>query len=158
MSERERAYLRPMQAAAITHPQDAGEDDWNTGEKPTNSQDQSLDSNQRDRRHPLLQFELQRPAAAITGNGPNGNKGQKERCSDFIGTEGWGDDAIERKQRIGKSRRGPTLSACFRVGSDGFDKSHSDKRAYQSEHDPPRARRHELAPLLLQKPGPGAAM
>src|SRR5437762_954893 len=128
MAKRERAYLRPMQTAAIAHPQDASEDDGDTGEKPTRPQNQGLEGDHRDRRHTLLEFELQCAAAAIAGNRPNGNEGQKERCGNLIGTKGWRDDAIEREQRISKSCRGPTLSTRFRVRPDGLDEGHPDER------------------------------
>ena len=126
MTQREGAYFRPMQGAAIAYPQDAGENDRNASKKPTGPQDQGFDRDHRGRGHALLQFKLERAAATIASNRADGNERQKKGSSNFVGTKGRGDHAVERKQRVSKSCRGPTLPACFRIGSHRPDECHSD--------------------------------
>src|SRR5216684_2394700 len=121
VSERERAYLGSVKAASIAHPEDACENDRNTGEQPTHPQHERLGADHRQGRHPLLQFELECSARPTARNRPNGNEWQKEGRGDLISAESRGNDAVERKEGVGKSRRGAALSARLRVGTNGAD-------------------------------------
>jgi len=137
VSERERAYLGSVKAAAIARPEDARENDRNTSDKPARAQHQRLRTDHRHGHHPLLQFEFERAARAIARNGANGDERQKEGRCDLIGAEGWSDDAVEREERVGKSRRSVALSARFRIRADRADEGYAHQRTDQRQHHPP---------------------
>ena len=77
---------------------------------------------------------------------------QQERGRQLARAERRRPDADQRRERFADAGRGAVQPAQLGVGPHGADERDADERPDQQQHHPPRARRQQLAPFLLEQP------
>ena len=105
---RDRRELRRIDAAAVAAPQHDGEE----RRQPTRSihppsSTSALAATRAERRHRLLQLQLQRAALPIAGDEPDGDERQQERRRQLARAERRRPDPDQRRERFADAGGGP---------------------------------------------------
>ena len=98
----------------------------------------------------MLQLQLERAALPIARHKADADERQQERGRELARAEGRRPDADERGERFADAGRGAVQAARFRVGAHAADERHASQRTHGEQEHPPRARRHEVAVLLVE--------
>ena len=133
MPDGERHQLRRVHGAAVALPEQDGTERRQHRNQPSGEQHQRFRGDAKERRHALLQFELQRAALPVARNESDGNKREQENSGEFAGAERRSPNPDEWRQRLAHARGGAVQSADFGVGVDGADERYSDQRSHAQE-------------------------